>query len=238
MKLLFDTINAILTTHNIMKKQTFHTFILLVLTLGLTACSTVERAQYAAWEKVGVHKRDILVERIQDTAQVQEETKQQFKSAYDELASIVNVDHKGLEPQYKRVAEAYEKSEDSSERLKEHITSVNRVAIALFTEWQQELGQYTNTNLRKSSADNLALTKKQYAALYKAMKDAYKTIEPVLSVLRDNQLYLKHNLNANAINGLQTEVKSIEGKVQQLIKEMEGSIKQSQQFIRNMKASR
>lgn len=70
--------------------------IILSLVLTLTGCSTVEKVQYAAWEKVGVHKRDILVDRIQDTAVVQEETKQQFKSAYDELASLVNIDDKGL----------------------------------------------------------------------------------------------------------------------------------------------
>lgn len=209
----------------------------LVLCLNLAACSTVEKAQYAAWEKVGVHKRDILVDRIEDTAAAQEETKQQFKSAYDELASIVNIDDKGLASQYERIASAYEKSEASSQNLQDHITAVDRVANALFAEWQQELDQYTNTNLRSKSAKNLANTKKQYASLYQAMQDSYKTIAPVLSVLKDNTLYLKHNLNANAINGLQTEVRSIEGKVKTLVKEMEDSIKASQQFIANMKTS-
>jgi hypothetical protein len=217
-----------------------HTIIkslILGLALTLTGCSTVEKVQYAAWEKVGVHKRDILVDRIQDTAEAQEEAKQEFKSAYEELATLINVDDKGLDAKYKQVAAAYERSEDSSESLKDHIASVDSVANNLFAEWEQELTQYTSDNLRNNSAANLAKTKKRYATLYKAMQDSYSTIPPVLNVLRDNTLYLKHNLNANAISSMQGEVKSIRGKVDNLIKEMESSINESQQFIEQMKKS-
>lgn len=209
--------------------------ILVGIALTLVGCSsTVEKAKYAAWEKVGVHKRDILVDRIQDTAEAQEEAKQEFKSAYEELATLIKVDDKGLADKYKKVSAAYERSENSSEKLKDHIASVDRVAKNLFTEWEQELGQYTSESLRKNSATNLAKTKKRYAAIYKAMQDSYNTIPPVLNILRDNTLYLKHNLNANAISSMQGEVKSIKGKVNILIKEMEASITESQQFISQM----
>ncbi len=209
---------------------------LLAMTLSLVGCSsTIEKAQYAAWEKVGVHKRDILVDRIQDTAEAQEETKQEFKSAYEELATLIKVDDQALADKYQQVSEAYERSEKSSENLKNHIASVDRVAQNLFVEWEQELGQYTSDNLRQNSASNLAKTKTNYAAIYKAMQDSYKTIPPVLNILRDNTLYLKHNLNANAISSMQGEVKSIKGKVNTLIKEMESSITESQQFISQMK---
>lgn len=218
--------------------RTLFKLILVGTAFTLAGCtSTVEKVQYAAWEKVGVHKRDILVDRIKDTAEAQEETKQEFKSAYEELATLIQVDDKGLADKYKKISTAYERSEESSESLKKHIASVDRVANNLFAEWEQELGQYTSESLRKSSAANLAKTKKRYAAIYKAMQDSYKTIPPVLNILRDNTLYLKHNLNANAISSIQGEVKSIKGKVNTLIKEMEASIAESQQFINQMKQS-
>ncbi len=212
--------------------------LLLGIALTLAGCSsTVEKVQYAAWEKVGVHKRDILVDRIQDTAEAQEEAKQEFKSAYDELATLIKVDDQGLADKYKKISAAFARSEKSSENLKDHIASVDRVAKNLFTEWEQELGQYTSESLRKNSAANLAKTKQRYATIYKAMQDSYNTIPPVLNILRDNTLYLKHNLNANAISSMQGEVKSIKGKVNTLIKEMEASITESQQFISQMKQS-
>lgn len=217
--------------------QTVLRLMIVAFLLMLAGCGTAEKAKYSALEKVGIHKRDILVDRIENTAATQEETKQQFQSAYEELASIVKIDDQGLAAQYKQVEKAYKRSEASSEKLKSHIASVDRVANALFEEWEAELDQYTNLKLRQSSAQNLKQTKQRYAAIYKAMQDSYDTVPPVLDVLRDNTLYLKHNLNANAINSLQTEVKAIRGKVDVLIKEMEASITESQQFIQQMKKS-
>lgn len=205
--------------------------------VALSACGTVQKAQYSALEKVGIHKRDILVDRIEDTAQAQEDTKQQFQSAYEQFANLVKVDDKGLEKQYKRLSNAVERSEKSSNDLQDRIDSVDEVANALFDEWQQELNQYSNPNLRRISAKNLNSTRQRYKLLLQAMQDSYRTIEPVLSVLQDNTLYLKHNLNANAISSLHTEVGSIENKVQLLIKEMEVSIRESQQFIEGIKTS-
>ena len=58
---------------------------LLVLPL-LTACSS---AQYAVMEKFGIHKREILVDRVEDARDSQEEAKQQFASALEELPGPV-----------------------------------------------------------------------------------------------------------------------------------------------------
>jgi hypothetical protein len=44
-------------------------------------------------------------------------------------------------------------------------------------------------------------------------------------------LYLKHNLNAKAVNSLSGELTSVEGKVDILIAALEQSINESQRFI-------
>ena len=66
------------------------------------------------------------------------------------------------------------------------------------------------------------------------MKRAKSKIEPVLSTFRDQVLFLKHNLNAQAISSLQGELVSIESNVKSLIKEMEKSIKEADSFIDTM----
>ena len=57
---------------------------------------------------------------------------------------------------------------------------------------------------------------------------------PVLEALQDNVLYLKHNLNANAIGALQGELSSIETNVSQLIRQMNAAIAESDAFISAM----
>lgn len=207
----------------------------IVLLLSLSACGTVQKAQYSALEKVGIHKRDILVDRIEATTETQEDTKKQFQSAYEELASLVTVDDAGLEKKYKKMAKAVAKSEDKAEELEERIASVDEVANALFSEWKAELGEYQSASLRQASEKNLRITEQRYALLYQKMQASQKRVEPVLKVLQDNTLYLKHNLNARAINGLSNEVLLIEGKVAELIKQMEASINESNQFVKSMR---
>lgn len=211
------------------------TLISVALLLTLSACGTVQKAQYSALEKVGIHKRDILVDRIEATSETQEETKEQFQSAYDELASLVKIEDGGLEKKYKKMAKAVEKSEDKALELANRINAVDEVAKALFAEWKAELNDYQSASLRQASAKNLNTTEQRYAKLYKKMQASQKRVEPVLKVLQDNTLYLKHNLNARAINGLSNEVRLIEGKVAELIKQMEVSINESNKFVKSMR---
>ena len=206
-----------------------------LLALLLGACGTVDKARYSALEKVGVHKRDILVDRIEATSKTQEQTKEQFQSAYEELAGLVKVDDRGLEKKYKKMAKAVAASEDKAEELDNRIESVNKVAKALFAEWQQELSEYQSASLRQVSAQNLATTKQRYSAIYKKMQVSQQRVEPVLKVLQDNTLYLKHNLNARAVSSLSSEVLVIEDKVAQLIQQMEASINESKTFIDSMR---
>jgi len=205
--------------------------LLILLVINLSACETTQNIKYSALEKVGIHKRDILVDRIKDTSAAQENTKKEFKSAYLELASLVNVDDGGLEKKYIKLKKAVENSETRADALQERIERVDNIANALFSEWTEELSQYQNANLKRISAKNLATTKQRYAVIYQKMQNSYNKVIPVLHVLQDNTLYLKHNLNARAVSGLSSEVVSVESKVTELIRQMEISISESKQFI-------
>ena len=66
------------------------------------------------------------------------------------------------------------------------------------------------------------------------MKQAERKIDPVLSAFRDQVLFLKHNLNAQAVASLQGELVSIESNVASLIKEMDASIAEANTFINSM----
>ncbi len=210
---------------------------ILLLTLSLSACGVAQKVQYSALEKVGVHKRDILVDRIEKTSETQEKTKEQFQSAYEELVSLVDVDDQALEEKYKKMASAVERSEDKARELESRIKSVDSVAKALFVEWEEELSQYQSQNLRKASEQNLVATKQRYAVIHQKMKESHQRVEPVLQVLQDNILFLKHNLNARAVSSISGEVLVIEAKVKQLINEMEASIVESKKFVDNMQST-
>ncbi|WP_143302264.1 DUF2959 family protein, partial [Candidatus Entotheonella palauensis] len=95
-----------------------------------------------------------------------------------------------------------------------------------------ELAQYTNENLRRESARQLNAARQRYTPLIRSMKRAESKIAPVLSAFRDQVLYLKHNLNAQAIASLQGELTAIETNIDTLIREMEAAISEADAFIK------
>lgn len=197
----------------------------------LMGCST---AYYGTMEKLGYHKRDIMVSRVESARDAQEEAKEQFKSALEQFSSVLKVDGGDLEDKYAQLKAAYDKSAARADAVQERIEEVEDVSEALFDEWQTELDQYTSDSLRRSSARKLRQTKQQYAQLIGAMKRAEKKMAPVLRAFNDQVLFLKHNLNARAIASLQTELASVEAEVNSLIRDMEASIKEADVFINAM----
>jgi hypothetical protein len=146
----------------------------------------------------------------------------------------LNYDGGELEDKYEKLKAEYEKSEDRAEKVKKRIDDVEEVAGSLFLEWKNELDEYTNDQLRRKSEAKLAETRSRYLDLIKTMKRAESKIEPVLNAFRDQVLFLKHNLNAQAINSLQEELDSVETNINVLVEEMEQSIDEADKFIRTM----
>ncbi|MFT5580012.1 MAG: SMC interacting uncharacterized protein involved in chromosome segregation [Paraglaciecola psychrophila] len=207
---------------------------LLLLSATLAGCETT---YYNAMEKVGFHKREILVDRITAAQQAQTEGRQQFKSALEQFRSVVNFDGGELEQIYHRLNDEFERSEAVAAEISERINSVDAVAEALFDEWSEELDQYSNGNLRRDSARQLQDTQQRYQRLLTAMRKAQKSIDPVLDALRDNTLYLKHNLNARAISSLKAELGTVNRNVSALITAMDQAIAESDSFLKQFKSS-
>ncbi|MFT5311991.1 MAG: Skp family chaperone for outer membrane protein [Paraglaciecola sp.] len=207
--------------------------LIIALMVSLTACQSV---YYSAWEKVGVEKRDILVDRVEDAKESQEEAQQQFSSALDQFSQLINFKGGDLQDVYQQLKGEYEASDGSASRVSRRIDKVEAVAEALFDEWQEELEKYSSNTLRRDSHNKLKDTQRRYKSLLKAMRKAESTMAPVLSALQDNVLYLKHNLNASAVGALQGEFKGIEQEIERLIKEMKTAISQSNDFISSMKS--
>ena len=199
----------------------------------LVGCSGV---YYGAMEKIGIHKRDILVDRVEEARDSQLETKEQFASALEEFKAVLGFDGGELEAKYKKLNAALEESEEQAEEVRDRIAAVEDVAEALFAEWENELDQYSSASMRRTSEKQLKETQSHYFKLISAMKKAEAKIDPVLNPLRDQVLFLKHNLNARAISSLQSELGHIETDVSRLIRDMELSIKEADQFISTLKS--
>ena len=204
---------------------------LLTIPLGFSACDT---AYIAAMDKMGYAKRDLLSSRVKSARDAQEDAKKDIQSALDQFGKVVAYQGGDLETTYKKLNSELQNSEDSAEKVRKRIRDVESVADALFSEWETELGQYSSADLRRKSEVKLSQTKTRYKDMLGAMNRAEQRIDPVLRPLRDQVLYLKHNLNARALAAIKGELVKVDAQVDRLVRDMNRSIAEADKFIQSM----
>ncbi|MCL1121872.1 DUF2959 domain-containing protein [Shewanella seohaensis] len=208
---------------------------LMAATLLLTGCQS---AYYGAMEKVGYHKRDIMVDRVKAAKESQEDAQKEFSSALEEMQALLNHDGGNLEKAYNKAKDEYESAQTAADDVSNRINKVEDVAEALFDEWQAEIGEISKASLRRNSETKLKETRRSYQQLMKTMRRAESKMPPILTAMKDNMLYLKHNLNAQAIGAIKGEFASLQTDISGLIKEMNKSINESTKFIEALENSK
>jgi hypothetical protein len=198
----------------------------------LVGCSSM---YYGAMSKLGYEKRDILVSRVEEARDDQTKAKEQFKSTLDQFKELTNFNGGDLEAEYKKLKSSYESCQSRAEAVSKKITSVDKVANAMFEEWTKELDDYHDANLRAASEQKLNDSKARYAQLLAIMRNSESKMKPVLDAFQDRVHFLRDNLNAAAISSLSNTSAGINTDVQNLIQDMDKSINEANAFIDNMK---
>ncbi len=180
---------------------------------------------------LGHHKRDIVVIQVEQTCNSLINTRDQFEDALQQFKTLVSVKESSLEHRYKLLQRQYDFCKNKSDDVSHRIAAIEEVSGSLFKEWESELADYNNRALRSKSRQQLKASKQQYTRLIRTMRKAESRINPVLSAFKDQVLFLKHNLNAQAIAALQHEFIEIGIDISQLIEVMEATINEASQFV-------
>jgi hypothetical protein len=212
---------------------------LLTLLIPITACENplkkaARNVEYSAYELVGVEKRDLLKKRVDKAREEQKEAGKDFQDALARLKAVYGFEGGKLEKEYDRLNDSYQKASDQAQNVHQSIDRVETVAKDLFAEWEKEIDQMETASLKSKSRQQLAQTQNKYAEMDAALKKSESKMGPILQKLKDHVLYLKHNLNAQAIASLKGEAGHIQGDIETLINDMNKSIESADQFIKSM----
>jgi len=202
-----------------------------VLAAAGAGCKTV---YYATWEKLGVEKRDLLKKRVVAARDEQKEAGQEFKDALTRLKEITGFDGGKLEKAYNDLKSDYEDCNSRAESVHKRIRDMESVANDLFAEWEKEIGQIGTASLQAGSRQQLHDTRERYEGMHAALKSAERSMTPVLAQFKDYVLYLKHNLNAQAIASLKGTAASIQADIGNLIAQMNQSIAKADDFVKTL----
>jgi hypothetical protein len=205
-------------------------------TILLAALSGCTSLYYSGMKKLGKEKREILVGRIEDGKEAQQDAAKQFKTALEAFQAATGFEGGDLEKVHNKLNSEYEHVESRVKNVHDKIESIDKVANDLFVEWNGEIAQMSNRQLRTDSERLLRDAQARHRVLMRQMKSSEAKMEPVVRVFRDQVLYLKHNLNARAISSLKKSVVEIDDDVAALIKDIELSAKEADKAIANLKS--
>jgi len=214
---------------------------ILLLALALTLPSCAERIQkaardtaYSAYEWVGVEKRDLLRRRIKGAGEKQQDAGEAFSDALEKLQKLYGESGTVVEKEYRRLKSAYDEATEKSEEVSESREKMNTVAKDLFAEWEKEIGEMQSADFKNKSRASLRETKAKFTALHEALRKSENRMKPVLSKLKDHVLYLKHHVNAQAVDSLKLEGKRIEGEIEKLLADVKASTAEAEAFVKTM----
>lgn len=230
-------LSRLMDTKSRAKTNTYRYGLFLAVLLIAAMFSGCQNVYYNIKEQFGQHKRDILVSRVDRARQSQEDAKEQFQTTLERFREVTGASgDTTLRQQYDQLEREFNRSERRAKAVSDRIDAVREVGDDLFGEWKAELEQYRDDSLREQSEEQLRETRASFDRVLRSMERAEASMDPVLSAFRDRVLFLKHNLNAQAVASLEGMRLELEQEIEQLIANMNEAINEANRFIQAMEA--
>jgi len=200
----------------------------------LGACQTVQSALRTTLGSSSSNTRALLVSRVQDARKTQVGAKAQFEATYDLFKQLTEYRTGELEDLYDGFRDEIDSCEDYLEEVGTRISGIENVSVQLFTKWGEELQEITDPALRELSQERLEETVSRYESLVDSLRSTQDKMTPIVTAFSDHVLFLKHDLNAQAIAALNDSVKRVEKDISSLFGVMQSSIKKADAFVASM----
>lgn len=211
----------------LLKKKSAWATMAILLVVGYFATGNLTSGIDYMWKE----PRDVLVDRVEEARDAQQEGAEQFRDALTEFKAVVNMPDTELERQYDKLNSAFKRSKKAAREINDRVDRVVAASNRLLDEWREELDDYNDPALRRLAEQQFDQTRDQAARLIASMREIEDRMQPVLASFQDQVLYLKHNLNLSAIAALEGEASVIESNVDLLIADMNRSIAEADAFI-------
>ncbi len=199
--------------------------------LAFTGCQS---AYYSTMEKFGYEKRDLLKRAVTKARDEQKQAQTEFQDALTRMKLLYGFNGGDLEKTYSKLKSDLDRCTAEAADVRKRIQEMDQVSRDLFAEWEKEIGQFTNPTFASDSRRKLSDTRSRYQQLSSSLQAAEATMEPVLRSLNEQVLYLKHNLNAAAIDSMKGQANQITGQIDLLLQQMNVSIAEADAFIKTL----
>jgi hypothetical protein len=100
-----------------------------------------------------------------------------------------------------------------------------------FTDWSSSLSGISNPDLKKKSEERLNQARANYDGIVKAAQSSGDAFKPFMSSLRDQVVFLGHDLNPSALKSLAGTASKLNTDAGALFQKIDGAVGQAGSYI-------
>jgi len=197
-------------------------------TLVLTAGPA--KAQFDGQKQV-----DKLISKANDTIGAMRAGRLQIGSTVDGYNTIMAGEAVDNRKAYKKLTKELAKSEQSAAKVRTKAEAMDVVANDFFSNWEASLAEFSSEDLRQRSTQRLNDTRKRYEGILEAAGKAGDAFDPFVSNLKDQILFLGHDLNPSAIQALQGDAKKLNGQAAEVFKDVDKTIATASEYTASLR---
>jgi hypothetical protein len=186
---------------------------------------------YAAMEKVGVERREILNQRLEAARNSQVEARGELEAALFALQRVPSAPASELPQIQKDLADRVGQVRDERGDLQSDIAAVESVASSMFADWELELAKSSDEQLREKSRTELEAMRAKYRRLIASLRNTDQRLSASIPMLEDQVMFLEHAATAGAPPPNAEKLDQVQEQISSLIEDLDGSIDSTQKFI-------
>jgi len=172
----------------------------------------------------GTSKRSESVEQVDELLtrieRVQAETaiaKDSVHAALTDLCTLVSPGFKGdAATEFAKFLAASEASEEQAEKLRDITDPMQDSASKLFQRWTKDMEAFGNSRMRQRSQSRLDETRTRFQSIVGATQAAQIALDAFHDDMRDHALFLRHDLNSDAVASIRADVRALNDQIRGL----------------------
>ena len=200
--------------------------------ISMAAAATTATAQAQS----GTKQAEKLRERAGETVDAMRAARLQVGSTLAEYNTILEGEAEDNRAAYKQLQKALTKSEESAVDVLSAIGRMEEVANEYFESWEGSLAGFSSEDMKARSKERLADTQERYQNILRAARESGQAFSPFVTQLKDQILFLGHDLNPSAIAALAPDAEKLNAQATEVFSDVDKTIATASEYSESLEA--
>jgi hypothetical protein len=194
-------------------------------------------APSAGTQNEGHERADEHIEKIERASEEMKDVRKHLNEAFEAYHKTLREGTDERRSSYKDLVKALERCEEETKELRKRHREMDEQAEEYFKKWKNSVKDIKNADLERRSEERLEATRRRYREVSMRWKTMGEDYEPVLAELRDQVVYLGHDLNEDAVLSLKEDAAELEELARALFRSMEGFGSTADEYIGGLESN-